>query len=167
VAWTIALHEGETWSNPEQKVTAVDALRQRGHHPHPLRCIYISKSNGKKRLLGIPTMRNRAIQAEANPYDPKWEPYFERRTAVKVEATLHVRRQILRLWKEQDGLCPVCEQLITELTGWHNHHVVWKVEGGSDRDENRVLLHPNGHHQVHSQCLYVEKPRPTRGEREA
>jgi RNA-directed DNA polymerase len=33
--------------------------------------------------------------------------------------------------------------------------------------ENRVLLHPNCHRLVHSQCLTVEKPRPTRGVRKA
>lgn len=61
----------------------------------------------------------------------------------------------------------MCDQPITELTGWHNHHIVWRVFGGSDREDNRVLLHPNCHMQVHNQGLFVEKPRPARGEREA
>jgi RNA-directed DNA polymerase len=135
------------------------------------RWVFHGEVNGKdytlRKVGRIPIQRHIKVKAEANPYDPKWEPYFERRLAVKVEARLRGRRQILRLWKEQDGLCPVCKQLITELTGWHNHHIVWKVKGGSDRDENRVLLHPNCHRQVHSQGLYVEKPRPARGEQEA
>jgi RNA-directed DNA polymerase len=135
------------------------------------RWVFHGEVNGKdytlRKIGRIPIQRHIKVKAEANPYDPKWEPYFERRLAVKVEATLRGRRQILRLWKEQDGLCPVCKQLITELTGWHNHHIVWKVKGGPDRDENRVLLHPNCHRQVHSQGLYVEKPRPSRGEQEA
>ncbi|WP_373285987.1 HNH endonuclease [Marinithermofilum abyssi] len=35
--------------------------------------------------------------------------------------------------------------------------------GGADTQENRVLLHPNCHNQVHSQNLTVEKPRPSQG----
>jgi RNA-directed DNA polymerase len=103
------------------------------------------------------------IKGEANPYDPVWELYFEQRLGVKMENNLKGRRQLLYLWQEQGGICPICKQKITQLTGWHNHHIIWRSNGGSDKAENRVLLHPNCHRQVHSQRLEVVKPRPSPG----
>ncbi len=104
-------------------------------------------------------MRHCKIKGEANPYDPAWEVYFEKRLGLKMLDTLKGRRQLRRLWIEQDGLCPVCQQKIAELTGWHNHHIVWRSHGGTDTIDNRVLLHPTCHRQVHALGLSLVKPR--------
>ena len=77
--------------------------------------------------------------------------------------TLKGRRQLLALWKAQNGLCPICHQPITEITGWHSHHILGRAKGGPDTTANRVLLHPDCHREVHSQALHVAKPRPARG----
>ncbi len=76
---------------------------------------------------------------------------------------LEGRRQLLYLWQQQDGICPICHQKITKLTGWHNHHILWRSHGGSDKAHNRVLLHPECHRQVHCLKLEVVKPRPLAG----
>ena len=115
------------------------------------------------RAARVPIERHTKVKGAANPFDPQWEEYFEHRLDVKMVKTLRGRRQLLRLWKEQSGLCPVCSQKITELTGWHNHHLEWRVKGGTDKDENRVLLHPTCHSRVHHQGMPVEKPRPLQG----
>lgn len=103
------------------------------------------------------------IKGAANPYDPAWEPYFEHRLGVKMARELKGRRQLLQLWQAQDGLCPICHQKITKLTGWHNHHIIWRTHGGLDGMSNRVLLHPECHRQVHSKEISVGKPRPAKG----
>jgi RNA-directed DNA polymerase len=107
--------------------------------------------------------RHVKVRGKANPYDPAWEPYFERRLDATMAGSLEGRRHLLFLWKRQKGVCPNCGQKITPETGWHSHHVVWKVHGGGDRTDNRVLLHPNCHRQVHRPEIETRSRVPNKG----
>lgn len=110
------------------------------------------------RTTGIPIRRHVKIKGEANPYDPTWEEYFERRDGFKMERSLRGRRQLIALWRSQNGICPICNQRITRETGWHNHHIIKRCMGGPDGNSNRMLLHVDCHNRVHSQKLKVRKP---------
>jgi RNA-directed DNA polymerase len=112
------------------------------------------------RAARMPIKRHTLIRAQANPFDRNDEPYFEQRLDVRMAQDLVGRRKLLYLWREQHGICPICQQPMTLLTGWHSHHIVWRSQEGSDTVENRVLLHPTCHRQVHAQGLTVVKPRP-------
>jgi RNA-directed DNA polymerase len=93
--------------------------------------------------------RYRKIKAEANPYDPDWEIYFEERLKRRMEVELLSSRNAWRLWQSQNGLCLECNGLITPETGWHVHHVMYRVHGGKDILSNLRLLHPNCHRKLH------------------
>jgi RNA-directed DNA polymerase len=110
-----------------------------------------------QRLGDIPIQRHIKIRGEANPYDPAWEGYFDRRLGRQWLAGEH-RQPLVNLWKAQQGTCPVCRQRITKETGWNIHHIRYRVHGGGDNQTNLALLHPNCHRQVHSQGLTVVKP---------
>jgi RNA-directed DNA polymerase len=112
------------------------------------------------KAASVPIKRHIKIKGEANPYDSSWEEYFERRIDVKMDSTLKGRRQLLTLYKEQGGICPICHQEITEISEWHRHHLIRRTNGGKNIVGNLVLLHPECHRQVHSQGLIVVKPRP-------
>ncbi len=131
---------------------------------------FFGRKDGKEAYLfhamKVPIQRHIKIKGEVNPYNPKWEDYLKERRHRMTSKNFR-NKGILELWKEQDGKCPVCDQAITIEEGWHNHHIKWKVYGGSDVPANRILLHPNCHRQVHSLKMKVEKPRPQKGVRKA
>ena len=116
---------------------------------------YWSK-DGKASLVRLQKARDVRIQrhplirSEANPYEPRWESYYEARLQDKVAATLAGKTRERVLWQEQEGKCPRCGQLLTEESGWQVHHIHWRVYGGGEEWTNLELLHANCHRQLHN-----------------
>ncbi len=110
-------------------------------------------------LADTKIVRHVKVKGDFNPFDPDWVVYGER---------LHVARmsqdiwdaQRLKLWMAQGGRCALCEELIDSEEGGDDHHIVYRMHGGSDALANRVLLHPICHRRVHALGLEVAKPVP-------
>ena len=100
-------------------------------------------------------VRHKRLSGEYQPYDAEHELKWEALRVQRMQHKLRYRGQILSIFRRQKGLCAHCGQAISKETGWHDHHVIRRVDGGSDILSNRVLLHPNCHALAHSQQLKV------------
>ncbi|MGA3801909.1 group II intron reverse transcriptase/maturase [Pseudomonas fluorescens] len=124
------------------------------------------EENGTKKevalysLASTPIERHRKVSGEYNPFDPSMEEMGEKLRTAQMLKKLKYRKQILSLYQSQKGLCLMCKQPITKETGWHDHHIIHRTYGGRDTLDNRVLLHPICHQQLHSRGLTVNKPAP-------
>ena len=111
-------------------------------------------------LPGTAIVRHTKVKSGYQPYDPQWEMYGETLRQERMLKNMSYRHEWATLYIEQRGLCALCGCEMDMETGWHDHHIEYRVAGGSDALGNRVLLHPNCHAQVHSNNLKVVKPVP-------
>lgn len=72
--------DGTVVVTADQKAEMVDWLQHRVEpwSPRPAKRVYVPKSNGRRRPLGIPVMADRCLQAlTVNALEPEWEARFE------------------------------------------------------------------------------------------
>ncbi|ACD54488.1 group II intron reverse transcriptase/maturase [Escherichia coli] len=130
-------------------------------------------ANGKpqyanlRKAIDTPINRFKPIKIAANPFDPQWEMYFEERCADKMRHKLQGRKKLIQIWFEQRGRCPICDERITSDSQWQVHHIIRRVDGGSDCLSNLIMLHPMCHTLVHAKGIHVVKPAHESGLRKA
>ncbi|MGN7982033.1 group II intron reverse transcriptase/maturase [Burkholderia sp. 22313] len=109
-------------------------------------------------LSGTEIKRHKKIKGGYNPFDPEWEQYGELLRQERMGDTMRYRKQWASLYMSQGGLCAHCGCALSDETGWHDHHLEYRMHGGTDALSNRVLLHPDCHRQVHAGKIAVTKP---------
>ncbi|WP_459718218.1 reverse transcriptase domain-containing protein, partial [Paraburkholderia sp. 2C] len=109
------------------------------------------------RMSSTPIQRHKKVKGEFNPFDPRWEEYGEQLRQERMWVSTRYRKQWASLYMSQGGLCAHCACPLTDETGWHDHHLEYRMTGGTDALSNRVLLHPHCHQQVHAGKLAVTK----------
>jgi RNA-directed DNA polymerase len=124
----------------------------------------VVRADGSKGLLdlyqisGMVIKWHTKIKGEFDPFDPVWEQYGEKLRQDRMWDSMRYRKRWAGLYMSQGGRCAHCGTALTEETGWHDHHLEYRMYGGSDALANRVLLHPHCHQQVHAGRIAVTKP---------
>lgn len=86
-------------------------------------------------------IRHKLIRDNANPYDSEWRLYFEEREGYRLFESVNGQKVLYRIWKNQNGICSICNTKITRETGWKMHI----------KDKSKVILHPKCHRKIHSE----------------
>ena len=95
-------------------------------------------------------LRFKKIIAEANPFDEKWEGYYEERDGERMLNSTKGREKLLRIWRQQKRCCPVCGERITSETGFRTHTL---VQNGKSRLS--AMVHPQCHKALHTPDYYL------------
>ena len=73
-------------------------------------------------------------KSEATAYDTKWDSYFIQRDEKRMTRNLDGRKKLSSLYKQQNGICPKCDQRLTIESEY-------KISRNSDNQE--ILIHKN------------------------
>ena len=104
--------DGQVVVMDQHKVELADWVQRRARawSPRPVKRVYVPKSNGRRRPLGIPVIADRCLQAlTVNALEPEWEARFEPKSygfrpgrgchdAIVAIHTTASRRDAKRLW---------------------------------------------------------------------
>ena len=98
--------------------------------------------------IGDVRLKRHILCTGGNPYDPdNWDYYAKRVTRLYLNDPDPKSRRS-RLYKRQNGLCPVCETPLDLNEEWEIHHIIPRSKKGSEKLSNLSLLHKTCHRQI-------------------
>lgn len=111
-----------------------------------------NREDGYYRLLSAARVKidkHVKIRALANCYLPEDEQYFERLKMQRLKKSLAGSMKLWKIVERQDFKCSVCRQQFNSQDEWDIHHIIRRVDGGTDNSSNLMMLHINCHRQLH------------------
>ena len=112
----------------------VFAARTRGYDGTPSTLSLVPASSTR-------IVRHVGVKADANPFDPAWDSYFAERQGTRMLERLQGRGFPNKLWRQQQGKCPGCGQLIVEDDRWVMQPLIPFKAGGTRSITNLKMLH--------------------------
>jgi RNA-directed DNA polymerase len=93
--------------------------------------------------------RHIMVQRFASWDDPALEQYWDERKIREIE--LQLTAFMRKVAKQQGYVCPVCKDHLANGEELHDHHLVPKSKGGSNKPGNYVLVHYYCHQAAHAE----------------
>jgi RNA-directed DNA polymerase len=95
----------------------------------------------------LPIERHILVKGKASPDDPALKAYWKQRNAAKIKDLAPNKQKMAR---KQQGLCPICKNMLFNDEELHVHHKKPKAKGGKDTYGNLQLGHLFCHQQIHA-----------------
>lgn len=95
--------------------------------------------------------RHIKVKGNASPDDPSLQTYWTQRRTKYGKAYFAHGSKLYRVAENQRWRCPLCRQHLFngESHNIHIHHVTEVVKGGTNEQENLMLVHASCHLQIH------------------
>jgi len=142
------------WAKQRHPVKGLKWIKKRYFHREESRDWIFGYKDGNGKWVNLHKhadthiTRHVKVKAEANPFDPTWETYWEERDKQLANRTFYGK--VKSLWKRQEGECPICRESIRVGDEFNIHHIIRRTNGGGETLDNLQLLHANCHRQIHA-----------------
>lgn len=104
------------------------------------------------RRSSTPATRYVKVKGTSSPLDPEQRDYWQARKR-RLTARQVYRKDRLALLREQDGMCGFCQTQMG-VGDMDDHHIVQREVGGTNKLDNRMLVHRWCHHAHHQRVGY-------------